>query len=341
VFWGVENRGKSGPLEVAAGLFGKTISAPIGSLEGAHGLMPFQQRAPWVLHEAFSGQWHFSSYVKSIITQDPVMINIKNGPMISKVIHAPIFWATNFQPQFKEATRAIVSRLIIIEVNRAFVDGKPIGAAAEAIKRGYSKPGEFVVATELQGVLNWAIAGLKRAKQRGHIDLPASVKETAEAIHRDSNLVVGFLDECVEFDPLARLKIADFCLAHTTWWLQMKGESRKLPSNEAINKALQALGERRIAINRDELRDSSGRYYCGMKLNKAGLDYHKTGSQSALFERKALTATVPGREVNSDVPVSWDSKSSIAAMRKAFDAMTRSHAADAPTGHSAQTGHDQ
>ncbi|MEY9597869.1 phage/plasmid-associated DNA primase [Bradyrhizobium japonicum] len=161
--------------------------------------------------------------MKSIITGEPILINIKNGPMLTQPIRAPVFWATNFQPQFKEATKAIVSRMMVIEVTRAFSESKPIGAAAEAIRRGFAKPGEFIVATELPGVLNWAIAGLKRALERGSIATTESIAATAKAIHEDSNLVAGFLSECVEFDPNARLKIVDFCLAHTVWWSEAEG----------------------------------------------------------------------------------------------------------------------
>jgi hypothetical protein len=131
VFWGNENRAKSGVLDVVTGLFGgNPVSAGIGTVDSTHGLMPFLRRAPWVLHEAFNGQWNFSSIVKAIITQEPVQINIKNGPMITHVVRAPIFWATNFQPQFKEATKAIVSRMIVIEVTRAFIEGNPMTSSA-------------------------------------------------------------------------------------------------------------------------------------------------------------------------------------------------------------------
>jgi P4 family phage/plasmid primase-like protien len=233
VFWGISNQGKSGLLEVFSGLFGsQVISAPLGSTEATHGLMPFTRRLPWVLHEAFGGQWHFSSNVKAIITHEPVMINVKNGPMLSTVIRAPIFWATNHQPQFKEATKAIVNRMIVIECSRVFVEGKPIGVAAEAQRRGLAKPSDLIIATELPGLLNWAIAGLKRALDRGSIETTASIQETAEMIRRDSNLVAGFLDDCIEYDPMARLKVADFCLAHSVWWMELKGEGRKLPTND-------------------------------------------------------------------------------------------------------------
>jgi phage/plasmid-associated DNA primase len=317
VFWGIQNLGKSGPLEVIAGMFGGVISAPIGSVDGTHGLMPFSRRLPWVLHEAFGGVWHFSSTVKSIITQEPVMINIKNGPMMTHIIRAPIFWATNFQPQFKEATKAIVSRMIVIEVSRKFDENNPIGAAAEALRRGFTKPAELIIATELPGVLNWAIAGLKRALERGSIELTTSIQETADTIHRDSNLVAGFLEECVEFDPMARLPVSDFCLAHSVWFLQMKGEGRSIPSNDSIGKAMKAIGDPRIGMHPKEMRDNTSRFYCGIALNKSGLDYHKTGFESRLFDGKVAMVTSSDREVNSLIPPSWDTRESVIAMRKA------------------------
>lgn len=330
VFWGNENRAKSGVLEVVSGLFGnEPIAVAIGAVDSTHGLMPFVRRAPWVLHEAFNpGQWHISSTVKSIITGEPVNINVKNGPLMQQIVRSPIFWATNGQPQFKEATKAIVSRMVVIEVTRAFIEGKPIGAAAEAIKRGFSKPGEFVVAIELPGVLNWAIAGLKRALERGSIASTDSIAETATAIHEDSNLVAGFLNDCIEFNPVARLRSSDFCLAHSAWWLELKGEDRRLPTNEAIGKALKAMGDARVGMDRNEMRDGSNRFYCGIALNKTGLRYHRSAYESRLFEGKIATATDPAHEVNSLIPVSWDDRKSIIKMRAGHE-----------TGHDPTHGH--
>jgi phage/plasmid-associated DNA primase len=326
VFWGIENRAKSGALDVVTGLFGgNPISAPIDTVDSTHGLMPFARRAPWVLHEAFGGKWHLSATVKSIVTGDAVQINIKNGPMLTQIVRAPIFWGTNFQPQFKETTRAIVSRMMIIEVTRAFIESKPIGAAAEAIKRGFAKPGEFIVATELPGVLNWAIAGLKRALERGSIASTDGIAETGKAIHQDSNLVAGFLEDCIEFDPMARLKTTDFCLAHSAWWMELKGEDRRLPTNEAIGKALKAMGDPRIGMNRKEMRDGANRYYCGIALNKSGLRYHKAAFESKLFEGKIATATAPDREVNSLIPPSWDDRPSITSMRNGHNEGVNGH----------------
>ncbi|SDJ91584.1 D5 N terminal like [Bradyrhizobium sp. Rc2d] len=326
VFWGIQNLGKSGPLDIVGGLFGGTIAASIGSVESTHGLMPFVKRLPWVLHEAFSGAWQPSSIVKSIITQEPVSINVKNGPVLTQIVRAPIFWATNGQPQFKEATKAIVSRMIVIEVSRQFYDDKPIGAAAEALRRGFAKPGEMIVATELPGVLNWAIAGLRRALQRGSIETTASIKATSDAIHRDSNLVAGFLEDCVEFDPMARVRVSDFCLAHSAWFMELKGEDRRIPTNDSISKALKAIGDGRIGMDQ-EMRDNRSRYYCGVALNSLGLEYHQAASERRLFEGKTAMASLSASEVNSLIPSSWDEKESIKKMRSCHERVTAERSA--------------
>jgi P4 family phage/plasmid primase-like protien len=339
VFWGNENRAKSGVLEVVSGLFGdRPITAGIGTVDSTHGTMPFVRRAPWVLHEAFTGQWHMSATVKAIVTGEPVQINIKNGPMVQQVVRAPIFWATNFQPQFKESTRAIVERMIVIEVTRKFDVAKPIGTAAEAIKRGFNKPGEFVVATELPGVLNWAIAGLRRALERGSIASTESIAETARTIHNDSNLVAGFLEDCIEFDPVARIRVTDFCLAHSAWWMELKGEDRRLPTNEAIGKALKAIGDPRIGADPKEMRDTASRYYCGIALNRAGLRFHKTAFESRLFEGKVGNATDPQREVNSLIPPSWDTRASIIKMREHHDGSQPAEDENGDIGHPSYDG---
>jgi RepB DNA-primase from phage plasmid len=318
IFQGGSNFGKSGLLEVLGGLFGQDQnSTPIEALEGTHGLMPFVRRAPWVLHEAFDQRkWHFSSSVKAIITGEPVGVNIKNGPMLSVRVRAPIFWGTNHPPQFKEATKAIVNRMVIIECRREFVVGEPVGAAKEAFARGLSKPSSLVLRDEMPGVLAWALEGLRRALERGSLSLTKEMIETGEAIRDDSNLVAGFLSECVVYDPDRRVSAPDFCLAFGAWWLANKGENRQVPSNESIGKNLLAMADSMIAISNKELRDNTRRYYAGIALNEEGLSFHRAGADLQELRGKTANATEPKGQVNSLIPDSWGSKPSIFAMRK-------------------------
>jgi P4 family phage/plasmid primase-like protien len=316
IFQGGSNFGKSVLLEVLGGLFGGDVnSTPIEALERPHGLMPFINRKPWVLHEAFDQRkWHLSSDVKAIITGEPVQVNIKNGPVVSQRIGAPIFWGTNHPPQFKESTKAIVNRLVVIECRREFFEENPVGAAIAAKARGLSKPSSLVLRDEMPGLLAWAVERLQRTLARGHLALTSDMTEIKEEIRRESNLVAGFLDECCAYDPGKRLAVPDFCLAFAAWFLENKGENRSVPSNEAIGKALVAMSDGRIAINPRELRDNRRRYYGGLVLNELGEAFHRAGFNNRDLQGKVANATAPDGVVNESMSEEWLAKPSIITM---------------------------
>jgi hypothetical protein len=317
IFQGGSNAGKSGLLEVMAGLFGEDQNTvALDALDGSHGLMPFTRRLPWVLHEAFDQRkWHFSSTVKAIVTGEPVQINIKNGPILSRRVTVPVLWGTNNPPQFQEASKAIVSRIVVVKCRQEFDEARPIGAAAEALRLGLGRPSTLVLQRELPGLLAWAVAGLRRALARGYIRQPEEALLVAHEIRLDSNLVAGFVEDCCEFDLDMMVSSADFCAAFSAWWVEHKGENRGIPNNESIGRALAALGDSRVAINRKELRKNIRRYYAGIKLNEDGLRYWQTAISSDLFKGKTTNATTSGKPVNEDIPGGWDEKPSIQAMR--------------------------
>jgi putative DNA primase/helicase len=317
VFQGGSNFGKSGLLEVLGGLFGQEFnSTPIDALEGTHGKMPFLKRRPWVLHEAFDQRkWHFSSDVKTVITGEPININVKNGPVLSQRVTAPIFWGTNHPPQFKESSNAIANRLVVIECRREFMPDNHVGAAKEASKLGLGKPSNLVLKQEMSGLLTWALQGLQRALERGRLILTEQMTKSLDDIRRDSNLVAGFLDECVNYDMDRRVSVPDFCLAFAQWWLENKGENRMPPSNEAIGKAMVAMADPRIALGGEELRDKRRRYHCGIVLNEAGLIFHQAGYENRELAGKTATATDPKGDVNSLMPAHWREKSIVKAAR--------------------------
>ena len=319
VLFGGPNSGKSELLAVLSGLFGEDVIAqPIAAVEGSHGLMPFQRRRPWVLNEAFNQNiWHMSDLVKTLITGEEVSINIKYGPMLRHRYTGPIFWATNHPPQFKESTRAIVERMVVIECRQSFQEGRMVGAAKQAHEAGFYCPSDLVLAHEKPGVLVWALEGLRRALDRHAISVGTESRAAAAQIYRDSNLVAGFVEECTEYDPDCRISLPDFCVAVACWFVENKGENRSTPSNESIGRALIALHDPRIVSDRYELRDNSARYLVGAKLNAHGLDYHERGVGADLFEGKTVNTTQSGGLVNKPVPGSWDVKPKVVAMRAA------------------------
>jgi hypothetical protein len=227
-----------------------------------------------------------------------------------------MFWGTNYPPQFKEATKAITNRMVVIECRREFIeDEPPVGAAKEARRLRFNGASEMILKTELPGLLNWAIAGLRRVMERGYIETTADIRSTADTIRRDSNLAAGFIEDCVDFDPNRRVSVPDFCAALSVWWAENKGENRYPPSNDSIGRAVVALGEPRIATNPSELRDNRRRYYAGLVLNDEGLTFWKRAVESKLFEGKTASTTSPQDDPNGYVPTSWNDKPSVVAMR--------------------------
>lgn len=323
---GPSEAGKTRILDVLSGLFGdRPIATPLDALGSTHGLMEFKRRAPWVLHEAFNaGQWHMSSVVKSILTGDPVQINVKNGAITTQRIKAPVFWGTNHPPQFKEATKAIVNRLIVIKCRIVFDPKKLIGAAAEARKRGFAEPSELILETEMSGLLNWAVAGLLRCLARGHIETTPEVVGTMDKVRQDSNMVAGFLEECAEYSTSAMISVADFSASFAVWWMEVKGIDRNLPSNETIGRALSALGDNRIIVDSKEMRDMTRRYFGGLHLNNTGLDYWQGASSEGLAKGKTARVSAGRSDVNRIIPEGWCNRDSVIRMR-ALDPMTATH----------------
>lgn len=317
VIEGASDAGKSGIVNVMAGLFGGCHSTPMDMLSTSHGLMPFARRVPWVLHEAFDqSKWHMSAVVKAIISGEPIQINVKGGPQIERVFTAPIYWATNHPPQFKEATAAITNRIVVINTRRVFDRRHKVGVAALAAVKGFAGPADLVLATELPGLLAWALVGLRRALERGHFALPDESALAAEAIRRDSNVAAGFIVECCERDANSRVSVPDFAAAHSSWWLENKGSDSKVQSSDAIGRAIRALGDRGIAFERDDSR----RYYCGLRLNAQGMRHwqNAVGSEAFAFQGKKANTTDMQGDPNSVIPATWSDRPGVIAMRLAL-----------------------
>ena len=325
IFKGGSLTGKSTLLEVMGGLFSAdTNGTPldmIGGNNNAHALVPFARRVPWILHEAFDQRWHMSNVVKALITGEPVQINVKNGPLYTHRFTAPIYWGTNHPPQFKEATAAMVNRIVPLECLRTFDPDSPVGVALEAQRRGYAKPSDIVLATELPGVLAWAVAGLRRALVSGKLTMPPEARATSAAIRRDSNLALGFIEDCVAFDPGGMVSVPDFSIAHTIWWRENRGDDAKPPSSDSIGRAISALGDPRIVRLRGDLK----RYYGGVKFNEQGMRFWRDAVTSQAFDtqgRKANT-TNPEGDPNVSIPVAWSVRSDVVSLRLAHEASER------------------
>jgi hypothetical protein len=222
-------------------------------------------------------------------------------------------WGTNFQPNMKDTSKGVMNRLLIVPCNAGFDDTKPEGVALEAFEAGYESIADYVMDIEAEGVLAWAIEGLLRAQERKRFEIPEEMKHVAKEVYEDTNQVAGFIRECTTFEPNTMIKASDFLAAYRQWHAEMyEGHP---PSQKRVGSDLGALGEGRIGLDRNELRNEDGRYYAGLIFNQRGKAYwlaHKRslGTGDGLLSDVGVSTSVP-------IPRTWARKSSIVKLRAA------------------------
>src|SRR5262249_9801298 len=89
-------------------------------------------------------------------------------------------------------------------------------------------------------------------------------------LRRDSNPVVSFFEECVEFDPMGCVGTIDLYYAFCAY---VRDDMRVLPSAKSFGRWIKAMGDPRVAQDNLQLRSRDRRHYDCVKLNELGLDY--------------------------------------------------------------------
>lgn len=313
ILLGESNSGKSNLLNVMGGLVSKEANTtPLSTLENAHGLTNFLSPKPWVLHEAFDqARWEMSSTAKALLSGDPVTVNIKNGALVSHHWKAPVFWGTNVPPQFKETSRAMENRLAIVHIKKVYDASQVVGVALEAREKGYSSPSEYVLAEEKEGVLVWALEGLKRALARGHFAMTSEMAESLHQMRTASNIAAGFVEECCEYDADKMVSTPDFFAAFSAWWRETKGGN--VPAVDSLGKAMSALSSTKIVLG---LRSGHLRQYVGIKLTETGLDFWNANAQSIFSERSGARIAASVQEVNKDIPAALLEEDAVVRLRR-------------------------
>jgi phage/plasmid-associated DNA primase len=319
IFQGPSNSGKSTGGETLIGMYpGKKIATSLEAISGPHGLEEFAfSNGCWALHEAFNKNvWIPPQILKTIISGEPVGINIKNGRLVTKCLKNPIVWMTNPPVQISEESAAIKNRLIVMMTRVVFDENKLIGVGAIAREHGYDKVDQFLLATERPGIFNWMLAGAQRAMKRGFFENTEEGEAALDDVQTAGNVVGAFLEECVIFGPTFMVSVADFCAAFKAHWEQSQSNKKGTPANDSVSRALLSKGDPCIGVSAKDLRDKLGRYYAGMHLNTDGLDYWEAAATDQYG--RALVRTSEHRIiVNKTIPDSWQKRPAVKRVMEA------------------------
>jgi len=121
-----------------------------------------------------------------IVGEDPVDIDRKHRPAITLRLGVRLLLTANKVPNLPESSDALGRRFIILETQDTFVDREDYGLKPR-LKR------------ELPAILNWALDGLHRLRDRGYFVEPASTKQLKKEFIEIGQPIKRFANDCVIF----------------------------------------------------------------------------------------------------------------------------------------------
>lgn len=214
-------------------------------------------------------------YLKSITSGEPIDAEPKYKAPYSFIPTVKLVAATNHLPRLKDTSGGFARRAVILSCNKVF--------AKEERDADLGKK----LAGELDGILVWAVEGLKRLLTRNHFAPPPSSDATVQTYRTEADSVAMFNHECL--DPCAEGTTSGELYAAYREFCTTNGFQ---PTNVAI------FGRRLTEVNVVTLRKSGGK-----PIRAAKIRVPVVGEQvveAELLASNVRTLNRKGTKVSSD-----------------------------------------
>ena len=140
----------------------------------------------------------------------------------------PIMAGNSF-PLTHDVSHGLVRRAMLIPFDRVF-------------GRDEADPKLFptIWESEMAGILNRSLEGLRRLRERGNFELPSYCERAKTEFLCHAKPLMGFIDDRCVADPKARIPLADFrsVLAR---WARVQGY-KGVPADNSLKRKLEGLG---------------------------------------------------------------------------------------------------
>ena len=254
---GPPRSGKGTSLAVMSAMLGKhnVANTSLASLGGQFGLQPLIGKMAALIDEGHLGKFSDTSLIlerlKAISGGSEQTVDRKGVAALSSVaLKVRFTLAVNELPRLNDSSAAMRSRLLLIPFFNSYEGSEDVGLVDRLL-------------TEIPGVTNWALEGLKTLTANKRFRNPAA----GEKILRDfvylSSPIQAFLDECCEIST-------DNCSSRTDlqlgWKIWCEENGHVAGSFADFGRKLRAV----LPRVRDEQRRVNGireRWYVGISLN--------------------------------------------------------------------------
>jgi len=208
--------------------------------------------------------------ILSITGEDSLTVNRKHKEHWNGILPTRLIIASNTSPKLSDPSGVVVSRFIAVPFQQSFEGREDPGLTNRLL-------------SELPGIINRALSGLMRLRERGRFLQPEVGRDLLQLMDENTSPVRNFIEDCCVFGPDFEVDTQILYETYKSWALQ-HGHQRMASSTFGTD--LNALGkgiksqQRRIGGHRE-------RVYTGIKLASTSV------------------ALIPWREGESGVNPEW------------------------------------
>lgn len=235
IFYGSGMNGKSVVSAILQSLIGENAISHISldQFERPFGLQSLIGKRLNAASELETGDYKLSTAnFKAVCTGDPVHINIKYESPIETVLNCKLLFLTNNLPDTLDTSYGFFRRLIIFPFDYTVKEDEKDLHLSDKLK------------SELSGILNWSIEGLKRLERSNYNFTKCEAAESCLEMYKNElNNVGDFFAECFIIDDKSRIRKSElyvyysrYCVLNGAQSVSLQEFWVKLKSHLAQNK---------------------------------------------------------------------------------------------------------
>ncbi|QDU67328.1 phage/plasmid primase, P4 family [Engelhardtia mirabilis] len=209
-----------GPARSGKGTIGRVLTRLVGeanavgsdmrTLGGNFGLQPLIGKQLAIVADMRLGKRSDPATIAEnllrISGEDLVTADRKNKTAWTGTLAVRFVIMTNELPRFSDASGALANRFVPLVMTESFLGREDHGLTARLL-------------SELPGILNWAVEGWRRLRDRGHFVLPGSSRDAVQDLLDMASPVSAFVRDVCVLDPEARVEKGQLYAVWREWCL--------------------------------------------------------------------------------------------------------------------------